>query len=285
MMRDLMFSVIKKASKLGGYGLGKIKPLKVAYDFAFVALQPKMVDVQGHKMFLDPRDKSISRELILKGVYEKFETELIKNLIKPEMNVVDLGANVGYYTLIMARLVDKGKVYAFEPDPTNFSLLKKNVEANGYKNVVLVNKAVSDKSQKVKLYLSEDNLGGHHLHKYGEYKKYTTVNTITLDEFFSKNNVKIDFIKMDIEGSEAAAMKGMKRILKRNKNLKIITEFSPVRITGFGENPDAHLRNLIKNFKVFYINEKNKKLIPVKESYIDEICKGVKVWTNFLLTK
>jgi tRNA G37 N-methylase Trm5 len=115
--------------------------------------------VQGHKMYLDSKE---SLDLSIYGVYEEYETDLIKKEIDRGDVVLDLGANIGYYTLLFAKKVgDEGRVYAFEPDPTNFSLLKKNVEINGYRNVVLIQKAVSNKNGKLKLYLNEDNKGDH----------------------------------------------------------------------------------------------------------------------------
>lgn len=253
-MSEVVFSIVKKVTKrFGGRGLGRIRPLKAVYDSVFMAFQPKIVNVQGHKMYLDPRDRSISRELIINGVYEPFETRFIKSRIKPRMRVVDLGANVGYYTLIMAKLVGpKGRVYAFEPNPENFALLKKNVEANGYGNVSLANFAVSDKAKKEKLFLSEDNLGGHHLTNRGDYKKFTTVQTVVLDKFFSNEGMKIDFVKMDIEGSEPRAMKGMKKILRSNPRMQLITEN--------GSKSKSYFDFLLNNFQMFRLDEKEKKI-------------------------
>ena len=106
-------------------------------------------------MFLDSND---SLRLSINGTYSEYETDVMKKIVKKGDVDLDLGANIGYYTLIFAKIVGKnGKVFAFEPDLTNFTLLKKNVEINGYKNVVLINKAVSDKTGKLKLFLNERN--------------------------------------------------------------------------------------------------------------------------------
>jgi len=88
-------------------------------------------------MYIDSRDTTVGTSLLKWGFFEKYETKLFKKSIKRGMVVLDIGANIGYYTLLAARLVgDEGKVFAFEPDPYNYSLLRKNIEANRYNNVI-----------------------------------------------------------------------------------------------------------------------------------------------------
>ena len=120
---------------------------------------PEFIEINGHKLFLDKLD---SLGIFRHGFYDQFQTEIVKKIIKKGDIVLDVGAHIGYFTLIFAKLVGKnGKVFAFEPDPTNFDLLTKNVEINGYKNVILVRKAFSDKTGKTNLFLSNINAGDH----------------------------------------------------------------------------------------------------------------------------
>lgn len=124
------------------------------------------VNVQGHKMYLPTMDDVgiISFDLILNEVWEPIETNFFKREIKENDIVLDIGANIGYYTLLFARQVGtKGKVYAFEPEPNNFSLLAKNVLINKYENVIYIDKAVSDINGSQKLFLSEYNIGSQKL--------------------------------------------------------------------------------------------------------------------------
>src|SRR3989344_9219581 len=101
-------------------------------------MKSPMTVIDGHTVYVDPVD---SLRLTTRGYYEPYLTRVFDQHIKKGDTVLDIGANIGYHTLHFARLVgETGKVYAFEPHPSNFALLKKNIEANGYKNVVLVQK-------------------------------------------------------------------------------------------------------------------------------------------------
>ncbi len=130
------------------------------------------------------------------------------------MRVVDIGANIGYYTLQLARLVgDNGKVFAIEPVPDTAKLLRKNLDANGYHNVSVHEVALGAEAGKLKLYLS-------HQSEWASFKSkelpdtYIDVPLYTLDTLFGQEG-RIDYIKMDIEGYEIEAIKGMRSILKK----------------------------------------------------------------------
>ena len=282
-MRKIMLSMYKKAFKiLRGHGIEKFYPAKVISRFIFSHLKPSFVEVQGHKMFID--SKSSLRLLIL-GAYEPFETELVQKEIKRGDVVLDIGANIGYYTLIFAKLVgEEGKVFAFEPDPTNFSLLKKNVEINGYKNVELVQKAVSNKTGKIKLYLSRYNNVCHCIYNSHDGRQSIEVETIRLDDYFKNYNGEVDFIKMDIEGAEGEAIQGMFNLLKKNNNVKIITEFLPIGLKSSSINPEKYLKLLIElGFKLYEINEREKKIKPVNIPKLLEMYSPEKgIYTNLL---
>lgn len=156
---------------------------------------------------------------------------------------------------------DKGKVYAFEPDPTNFALLRKNIEENNYKNIIPEQKAVSNKSWRTRLYLCKENLAAHSLAKINKnYETSVEVNNIRLDDYFKDFDKEITFIKMDIEGFEGYAIEGAKKIFA-NPKLKFITEFLPIALENSGFEPKTYL-NLLKKkgFKLYYLDEKEQKV-------------------------
>jgi FkbM family methyltransferase len=204
----------------------------------------------------------------LNGVYEPATTSFFKETVKPGMTIVDIGANAGYYTLLSARLVGEGgRVYAFEPDPENYALLRKNVQVNGYRNVVCLQKAVSDRAGRLPLFLGGES-GGHSLYADDNSSgRRIMVDVTSLDEFFQKEDwPNIDLIKIDIEGAELQALKGMSKLARRVKNLKLIMEFFPDTLRKAGVEPVALLDRLRDmGFSTRDIDE-NSRLLPYSET-------------------
>lgn len=228
--------------------------------------KPDFVIVGPHKIFIDKDDRVISTELLLSQKWEEYERSLFGKSIKPGDTVIDIGAHIGTYTLIAAQKVGPmGKVYAFEPLPKNFELLKKNVEVNGYKNVVLINKAVSNKNGTSKLFLSnEDNFGDQRIYASKDNRKFLTIKTITLDNFFKDKTKQIQIIKMDIQGSEVLALTGATKILKQNKHLKLFTELWPKALKESGSSATKYLNLLKKNgLNLYEIDSQNEKIRKV----------------------
>jgi len=162
------------------------------------------------------------------GFYEPEVTNLLLSKLKQGMTFVDIGAFVGYYTLLGSKCVgSSGKVYSFEPHPVNYAYLLKNIKINRCSNVVAVNKAVSNFTGSG--YLTIDKEADHHRVTFQpSYANTIEVQTITLDDFFAScENTQIDLIKMDIEGHEIFALQGMKEIVRKNPNLQLIMEFDP----------------------------------------------------------
>lgn len=285
-MKEALISMYRKGFKiLDGSGIGSFYPVKVINSFIIKHLKSDFTETQGHKIFLDSKDSS---RLSIMGTYEPFETELVKKEIKKGDIVLDIGANIGYYTLIFAELVgEEGKVFAFEPEPTNFALLKKNVEISGYQNVMLVQKAVSNKTGKFKLYLCEDNNGGHSIYKQHNSKRSVEVETTRLDDYFKNDGGKINFIKMDIEGAEMEAIQGMPSLLKKNKNVKIISEFNPPLLKQGGIEPAEYLELLIGfGFKLLEVSEREKGMKPVDISKLLEMyALSKRRYTNLLCVR
>jgi len=212
-------------------------------------------------MTLDDKD---SLDLLSNGCYEPFETKLIGACIKEGDVVVDVGANIGYYTLMFARSVgESGRVFAFEPDPVNFSLLERNVQRNGYRNVELIQKAVAAQTGTLRLYLSETNRGDHRVYDSDDRRASIEIEAVDLDSFFKGHDGRIDFIKMDIQGSEGGALRGMTDVLRNNAGVQLLTEYWPIGLHRFGLAADEFFRMLQRlDFKIYHVNEEAKRLEP-----------------------
>lgn len=220
--------------------------------------------VGKHKMFLDPKHRYFTDVLFYGGIHEPLETELIAQEIKNGDVVLDIGANIGYYTLKFADIVgEEGRVFAFEPDPNNFSYLKKNVNFNWYKNTNLIQKAVTNKSGKGKLHLSKKNLGDHRIYNSQDRRKVIEIDTIRLDDYFQHSNHRVDFIKLDAQGAELLIAEGMETLLRKNRKLKILTEYWPIGIKRSGRDPEDYLKLLINHgFQMYNINSLTNKIEP-----------------------
>ena len=216
-------------------------------------------NVLGHRMELHDfaADRYVSVPLARHGVIEPFETELVINEVRPGDTVIDLGAHIGYYTLLLARLVGpSGRVIAFEPDPANFELLQRNVEGNGYRNVTLCPLAVSDRCGRAQLYRSADNAGDHRLHASPEARASVLVETVSLDHFFRDYAGRVDLVKMDVQGSEGAALEGMRGLLSRLPRLKLLTEFWPAGLARAGWSAARYLGQLQGHgFRLYALHE------------------------------
>ncbi len=164
-------------------------------------------------------DEWLQQQIYFLGTYELKETVLFKNYININTVFYDVGANIGYYTLLAAkRIGENGTIYAFEPDSNNRKKLHANIELNNFKNVVIVPNIVSNKNNKtIKLFVSDKkNRGMSSIEKPDNFSGITeNVQTISLDEF-SKTAKFPDLIKIDVEGAEYSVLKGMKEIMKKN---------------------------------------------------------------------
>lgn len=251
-MKNIVFNVLNALGhRLAGSGLGleRRRSLQRVYESVYRKVAPTdvtLVKVQNHKMYVNPRDLPLGRSLATLGIYEALETHLFRSLLHPGMTIVDIGANVGYYTLIAAELVaNEGKVYAFEPDPTNYELLNRNVELNGYQNVETVQRAVSDSSGTVTLYIDKTNFGNRSMGKSnivddgGEVE----VVTVSLDDFFESKmgGCRVDVLKIDAQGAEGLIFNGARNTLRRHSP-KIFMEFEPDMLRNLGTDPIALLQ-------------------------------------------
>jgi FkbM family methyltransferase len=273
---------------LSKIGLGRIPGARRLYDLLYNRfIRPKgifLLNIQGNKIYVDGTDATEGFGFLVSGVYEKYETELFKKMVEDGMVVVDIGANIGYYTLIAAKLVgNKGIVYAFEPEPSNYKRLCENIAINGYTNIVPVEKAVSKANGKTKLYV---NAAMTHVSSFAKdnvliHRKdfdCLEVETTTLDDFFERTvgNDRIDFMKIDVEGAEGLVVDGAERVL-RNNSLKILMEFMPDCLRNVGADPLELLYKLRSyGFEIKLLNDRKQVLEPIKDT--EDFCRTLEFW-------
>jgi FkbM family methyltransferase len=248
--------------------------------------QSDFIEIEGRKMFVHNND---GLALSIFKVYEPDQTEIVKKVVRSGDIVIDVGAHVGYYTLLFAQIVgNKGKVYAFEPDPKNFQLLKKNVEVNEFQNVVLEQKAVSNKNGETQLFIDKENRAENRIYdaRMNDTNESIQIKSIRLDDYFQDLEEEINFIKIDAEGSESGIFYGMDSIIKKNPNLKIITEYFPFLIKKFGLEPKKFIHILLDlGFQLYDILDKNKTNKPIDVNKFSENVRNEKYCTNIFCVK
>ncbi|TGL99190.1 FkbM family methyltransferase [Leptospira jelokensis] len=181
---------------------------------------------------------------IYKYISDYSDIRRINGIIQPGSIVVDAGANVGFYTRLFSKLVgNQGLVIAFEPDEENFRILK--TRTSKLDNVKIVNVALSDKSGKINLYRSKDLNVDHQTYDSGENREKIQIDCFSLDEYCTKYGIEhISFIKMDLQGYDAIALRGMKNIIKRNPSIFISCEFWPYGMLKAGIQPSEMLKGI-----------------------------------------
>jgi len=193
------------------------------------------VNVHGVPLLVNIHDGGIGAYVFLGGRYALARVSEIQGAVKEGDVVIDIGANVGYFTVLLANLVGpKGKVYAFEPDPRNFNLLQRSIESNGYSHVIAEQKAVSNEAGEFLLYQTQ-SWAANALTR-AEHVGTVKVQVITLDEFLSGED-HIDFVKMDMDGSEPLAIEGMAQLIQRSSNLRVLAEYQPGNLKRYLSNP------------------------------------------------
>ena len=165
------------------------------------------------------------------GSYELKKQKQIVKYLKPGMVVYDIGAHVGFYTLLFSRAVGpEGRVYAFEPFPDNLLFLKKHSCLNKLGNVLIEQYAVSDSNGKVIFYPNQESNYTGSIIRINQSDKLNgiTVKTVALDKYvYHENNSPPDLIKMDIEGAEYQALSGMENIIKNGNPILFLSLHGP----------------------------------------------------------
>lgn len=185
--------------------------------------RPILLNLNGVKMFIRLDDWAVGARIAINRVYEKHVTEEIRRFFRPGAVLVDVGANIGYYTLLAApHLGAAGKIIAFEPSLDSCALLKMSLEKNGFKNVTIHAKAVAD-IQGIVGFNPDDSNGL--INKENPNICAYQVEAVTLDDVLNGEE-RIDLIKMDVEGAEGLVLKGMEKLIQTHHPL-IFTEFRP----------------------------------------------------------
>ncbi len=175
----------------------------------------------GIRILVDTRSIDIGIHLLTLGRWETAYTTLFTRLVKPGDTVIDLGPNHGVYALLAAQIVGPtGRVDAFEPNPRLAKLVDLSLRLNGFASWARVHALGASEAMGTARLVFNDNFSGG--------------GAVALDDMFADPTYRPDVIKMDVEGHEGRALRGMRRILERSPDVRIMMEFGPAMMRNAG---------------------------------------------------
>jgi FkbM family methyltransferase len=214
---------------------------------ASIKLAPVRLQIPGLQAPLQlyihgEQDQYVSRRIREGGIWEPYETSLVLSMLKSGDVFVDVGANIGYFSILAASVVqDGGAVFAFEPDPANFRLLQESALLNGQQNVInAVEAGLADDSGDGQLYLSQDNLGDHQIYAAGDKRSSLPITLHNGSHYLRERVQRIDLLKVDTQGSEYQVMAGLLPLLQALPQVpRIIIELTPLSLRQAGSSGRA----------------------------------------------
>ncbi|MBP9738592.1 FkbM family methyltransferase [Candidatus Saccharibacteria bacterium] len=234
----------------------------------------------GLKMYLDPRDLSVATHIALDGVWEEPITKAWISLINENDTVLDIGANFGYFGLLAAQFTSKknSKVVMFEANPEIVPYVKKSLKTNWFNEQAKIeNFAISDKEGTLTLNVLEGYIGSSSVQTMEQLDSYMSkkmqlnlhksikVPAISIDQYCKVNKIKsLNLIKMDIEGSEEMAYKGMRQMIKVSPNVSMFIEFTSEAYS----DPRGFYSQMLEDFgSVYLIDNDGSLLKPSNTTY------------------
>ena len=218
----------------------------------------------GHALYVDPQDDEISARIILRGYWEYWTTQAVLSLLKPGDRVIEVGANLGYYTVLMAdRVGPTGRVTALEANPRLAALTARSLKINDLKHARVLNRAALDQPGEISFVTSRKNSGSGHVEVLlvapFEDASVIRVEAIRLDDL---GDDRVDFIRLDAEGCEPQILRGAFDILVRNPDIVVFTEWSVIQMESRTSVPTFIAWMQDMGFR-FWVVDKDARLIPV----------------------
>lgn len=241
-----------------------------------ISKRPYVVDFAKTLKISLPQSGSASL-IYYQGLSEYETADFVERVLKPGMTFLDIGAHIGEYTLLAAQLVgSEGKVYAFEPQPSLFPILAKNVKQNGLEHVELNQTAVSNSEGKIEFAVASESSVSSIRNNASDESKYKLIHvkSVSLDNFWSKHTGRIDLIKIDVEGAEKLVFEGAKRLMNLDSSQSPIWlfEYAPTAYTKF----DYQAKDLLEllqtyGYKIYRYLESGK----FRNFSPEQDCKGI----------
>jgi FkbM family methyltransferase len=250
-LRRLLFAAgTSRPATLGRWALRVLRPPAPTYVGEHTLL---VQTVLGHLLHVDARDTSLLPSLVVRGYWEPAVTRALLRVVRPGMRIVEVGANVGHHTVLLASAVaPTGTVTAFEANPRMVQLLRHTLAMNGVAGGVrVVPLAVTDRPGRVTLHRLTRQQGSSSIYPFTARDLAATddaaspldVEATSLDAFLG-DGPPPDVVKIDAEGAEPAILAGMRGLLARAPRVQLVIEFLPPLLTRAGHDPHGFLASL-----------------------------------------
>jgi FkbM family methyltransferase len=219
----------------------------------------------GHSLYVDPRDTIVSRRILESGHWEVWTTMAVLSLLRRGDRVVEVGANLGYYTVLMAdRVGPGGAILSLEANPRLAAMIEDSVALNGFQDrVSVLNRAALDKPGPISFVTSTSNSGAGHVRILAE-APFADAETITIDAVRLDDVCpdRIDFIRLDAEGCEPQILRGAQDVLARNPDIVVCLEWSVIQILSRTSITDF-IDWMSREGFAFWRIDRDARLIPV----------------------
>lgn len=229
--------------ELGGNGTRRPDQKAAGFEREYFYLSPELAltrQKNGLLLYVDPQDETMSAHLIGYGYWEPNVYAVIASLISPGQVVVEVGANVGYYTVAMGLMVGaEGEVHSFEANARLAGMVQRSAYINGLKDRVIVHsKAVMETPGSVRFERSRKRSGwGHVAHGDVEVFDDSEIVEVEATSLDSLGLDRVDLIRLDAEGSEAFILRGASRMLSANPDIVICMEWDPIQVGSRTDMP------------------------------------------------
>lgn len=205
-------------------------------------------------------------------IYKRYIEDDLRDLLRsfPALvgsgDILDIGANIGYTAAVLARAAESDrKVYAFEPEPFNFSILQQTAQQAEFEGrIAPLQLAVGTQAGTVNLWINDRHHADHRVateqfHSAHAGAKELSVSLVSIDSFLESNPGQISFVKIDVQGYELAVCQGMRNTLRKNPDIAIVLEYTPSAMRELGFEP-LHLIDFFaeRGFKIYEIRPRGK---------------------------
>lgn len=229
------------------------------------------IAIGGHRfwMCLQPRDP-VQLHLHYAGIWEPCETWIFRAVVPPGATVLDIGANVGYFTLLAGGLVGPGgRVYSFEPVAEVYDRLQRNVQLNTMQHVHTYNVGLASEPGSRRIFFSpRADSGSTSLAPYSVDAGNSVVQMTTIDRFIGRAGIeRVDLVKVDVEGAEPLVLAGASGLLRKPHPPDWIVEVNRERLAGLGFTAQDVLSTFRSaDFMLFRVGQQPGELLPISET-------------------